>query len=101
MRFLAAAAEERDRPPARHRRDTPSTRHYNATQVAEAALVGVPHDVKGSALYAFVTLTPGAEAQASTTGSSSTRSWRPVASMAQELSSPRVQVGCLADLLNH
>ncbi len=53
-----------DRPPLRHRRDTPSTRHYNATQVAEAALVGVPHDVKGSALYAFVTLTQDAEGQA-------------------------------------
>ena len=32
--------------------------------VAEAALVGVPHDVKGSALYAFVTLTQDAEGQA-------------------------------------
>ena len=52
------------RPPARHRRDAPSTRRYNATQVAEAALVGVPHDVKGSALYAFVTLTQDAEGQA-------------------------------------
>ena len=51
-------------PPARHRRDTQSTRHCNATQVAEAALVGVPHDVKGSALYAFVTLTQDAEGQA-------------------------------------
>ena len=36
---------------------TPSPR------AAEAALVGVPHDAQGSALYAFVTLTPGAEAQ--------------------------------------
>ena len=46
---------------------TPSTRHAidaPSTQVAEAALVGVPHDVKGSALYAFVTLTQDAEGQA-------------------------------------
>ena len=60
----AEPTRESDRPPARHRRDAPSTRHYNATQVAEAALVGVPHDVKGSALYAFVTLTQDAEGQA-------------------------------------
>ncbi len=36
---------------------TPSPR------AAEAALVGVPHDAQGSALYAIVTLTPGVEAQ--------------------------------------
>ena len=47
----------------------PSTRRaidatLQRTQVAEAALVGVPHDVKGSALYAFVTLTQDAEGQA-------------------------------------
>jgi len=32
--------------------------------VAEAALVGVPHDLKGNALYAFVTLTAEAESDA-------------------------------------
>ena len=36
---------------------TPSPR------AAEAALVGVPHDVQGAALYAFVTLTWGAGLQ--------------------------------------
>ena len=42
--------------PAQNRLDaTPSPR------LAEAALVGVPHDVEGSALYAFVTLTQDAE----------------------------------------
>ena len=33
-------------------------------QVVEAALVGVPHGVEGAALYVFVTLTQGVDAEA-------------------------------------
>ncbi|MFX5602994.1 acetyl-coenzyme A synthetase, partial [Acinetobacter baumannii] len=33
----------------------------NDTKVAEAAVVGFPHDIKGQGLYAFVTLKQGVE----------------------------------------
>jgi len=37
-------------------------------QVAEAAVVGFPHDIKGEAIYAFVTLKTGAEVTDATSG---------------------------------
>jgi acetyl-CoA synthetase len=43
------------------------------SNVAEAAVVGFPHDVKGNAIYAFVTLSSSAPAGADTDPGNCTR----------------------------
>jgi acetyl-CoA synthetase len=50
---------QRLRPPHRHRRGR--KRAGRPPKVAEAAVVGFPHDIKGQAIYAFVTLNAGEE----------------------------------------
>ncbi|MDF5828912.1 hypothetical protein P4233_17640 [Pseudomonas aeruginosa] len=47
------------RTPDRHRRGRGALVLHDA--VAEAAVVGCPHDVKGQAIYAFVTLMAGSQ----------------------------------------